>query len=89
MKQLNNFMRQRENDPHGLDKGDINKFWCYETIESVDFGEVDLFEKQPKQSYLNKDSSFNQLDFFSNLRCLLFLSSSLLVTIKIQKNVKS
>lgn len=42
--QLNSIMRQRENDPPGLEKGDINKTWCYETIENVAYGEVDAFE---------------------------------------------
>lgn len=32
MKQLNNIMRQREKDPPALDKEDLNKVWCYETI---------------------------------------------------------
>lgn len=35
MKQLNNIMRMRANDPPGLYKGDPNKVWCYKTIKHV------------------------------------------------------
>lgn len=31
-RQINNILRQGENDPPGLKKGDPNKHWCYDTI---------------------------------------------------------
>ncbi|CAI9281095.1 unnamed protein product [Lactuca saligna] len=43
MKQLNNIMRQREKDPPALDKEDLNKLWCYETIETIVIADVDAF----------------------------------------------
>lgn len=61
MKHLNSIMIPRENEPPCLEKGDINEVWCYKTIETVAFGEVDAFEKQPNQSYMVGDSLFNQL----------------------------
>ena len=44
MKQLNNNMRTRANDPPGPDKGDPNKVWCCKTIDNVTFGELDAFK---------------------------------------------
>lgn len=44
---LSSFIRQRVNDPPGLNKGDANKLWNYETIESVAYGELDVFDKLP------------------------------------------
>lgn len=38
LRQSNNFLKQRENDYPGLNKGDVNKVSNYETIESVAFG---------------------------------------------------
>lgn len=52
MKQLNNIMRQREKDPPVLDKEDLNKVWCYETIETIVIGDVDAFEKKNKKEKL-------------------------------------
>lgn len=37
-------MRQRENDPLGMNKGDVNKTWNYETIEYVAFGQAYVFD---------------------------------------------
>lgn len=43
LRHLNNMMRLRVNDPPCLNKGDPNKVWCYETIESATYGENDDF----------------------------------------------
>ena len=43
-RQINNILRLRQNDPPGLNKGDPNKIWCYETIEQVvSLGKMDYF----------------------------------------------
>lgn len=49
IKQLNNIMRIRANDPPGLDKGDPNKVWCYKTTADVVCGKVDALGKVPKK----------------------------------------
>lgn len=45
LRQLSSIMSQRENDPLGLKKGDPNKVWCYETIETAILDNVDEFMK--------------------------------------------
>ena len=59
LKQLNNIMRMRVNDPPGLHKGDPNKVQCYEMIESETCGQVDDFDKRPRKSYAIEDVDFN------------------------------
>ena len=57
-------MRERQNDPSVLNKGDPNKQWCHETIEQVFFfGKMDDFRKAPKKSYEIENYDLNQLDF--------------------------
>lgn len=63
LRQVNSIMTQRINNPPGLNKGDPNKAWCYETIEIVVLDRVDEFMKRPKKSYGIENSNFNYLDF--------------------------
>lgn len=63
LRQLNSFLRQRVNDPRGLNKGDANKLWNDETIELVTYVESDGFEKFPKQSFIIENSPMLQVDF--------------------------
>lgn len=55
LKQLNNFLRKRENDPLGM-----NKTWNYETIKIMAFREVDAFEKMPKESFIIENTPLQQ-----------------------------
>lgn len=48
LRRLNSIMRQRVNDPPGLNKGDPNKVWRYETIESTTFSKDEDFVVKPK-----------------------------------------
>ncbi|CAI9260017.1 unnamed protein product [Lactuca saligna] len=51
-RQINSILRRRQNDPPGLNKGDPNKHWCYETIEEIVLDtKFDYFCKAPKKSY--------------------------------------
>ncbi|CAI9303010.1 unnamed protein product [Lactuca saligna] len=50
MNPLNNIMRIRANEPDGLDKGDPNKVWRYETIETMAYGEVDALRKGQRKA---------------------------------------
>lgn len=52
-----------ENDPPGLNKGDLNKHWCYETIEIAVSKKNDEFRKKRNQSIKIEIFDFNQLDF--------------------------
>lgn len=49
LRRLNRFLRQRENDPPSLNKGNINKTWYYKTIKRIAFGEIDTFKKLLKE----------------------------------------
>lgn len=90
MKQLNSIMRMRSNDPPYLKKGDPNKVWDYETIESVTYGEVNDFDKSPRKSYVIEDYDFNQLDFpVNHSMFIFFLRSILLRIIKILMYLRS
>ncbi|CAI9299918.1 unnamed protein product [Lactuca saligna] len=48
LRRLNSIMRQRVNDPPGLNKGDPNKVWRYEMIESTTFSKDEDFFVKPK-----------------------------------------
>lgn len=48
-RQINNILRQRANDPPGVNKGDPNKQWCYETIEIVVLAKNDEFLKKAQE----------------------------------------
>ncbi|CAH1422833.1 unnamed protein product [Lactuca virosa] len=65
-KQINSILRQRANDPPGLNKGYPNKHRCYETIEIEVLGKNDEFRKTPKKSYDTENSDFMQLHFLIN-----------------------
>ena len=58
-RKINNISRQRANDPPGVNKGDPNKQWCYETIEIVFLGKNDDFMKKTKKSYDVENLEFN------------------------------
>ncbi|CAI9290299.1 unnamed protein product [Lactuca saligna] len=48
-RQINYILRQRANDPPGLNNGDPNKQWCYEIIEIDVLGKNDEFLKKKKK----------------------------------------
>lgn len=52
-------MTQRKDDPPGLNEGDPDKLWCYETIESSTFSEEDDFSVNPRKSYATETNEFN------------------------------
>lgn len=39
LRQMNKIIMQGKDDPPSLNKGNLNNFLCYETIESTTFGE--------------------------------------------------
>lgn len=60
--------------PRGLNKGDPNNQWCYQTIDNIVLIRInDYFCKVPKKGYDIDNSNFNQLDFLINY--MLFTSS--------------
>ena len=62
-RQINNILRQWQNDPPSLDKGDPTKPFCYKTIEDIVFnGIMHDFEKVAKKIFDTKNTDFNQLD---------------------------
>lgn len=51
-RKIQSILRQRENDPTSIDKGDPSKYYIYETIEaSVFSGVMHEFAKVPKKSF--------------------------------------
>ena len=72
MRQLNNIMRQRKDDPINLNKGDPNKVWNYELIKSLTFSEDEDCMVKPRKSYATDNTQFNQLDFPVNYSLFVF-----------------
>ena len=64
MRKVQSIMRLRVGDPPTMNKGDPEKLYSYETIESKVVGvEMYEFEKKPKVSYDIANSDKCQLDF--------------------------
>ncbi|CAI9263336.1 unnamed protein product [Lactuca saligna] len=58
-RKIQSILRQRANNPPGIDKGDTSKHFSYEYIEAqVLTGEMHDFEKIPKKSYPIENSDF-------------------------------
>ncbi|CAI9286374.1 unnamed protein product [Lactuca saligna] len=89
MKQLNNTRRLTANDPPSLNKGDPNKVWCYEAIENIAYGKVDVFRKRPKRNYHIRNVDFNQLDFSFNHLMFIFAQFKLAENFHNSKEYKS
>lgn len=63
-RQIQSILRQRENDPPGIEKGDPVEHYCYEYIKVVVVTEeMHDFENVPKKSFATENTNFNQLDF--------------------------
>lgn len=58
-RQVSSIMNQRVNDPSSLNKGDLNKTSCYESIEVVVIDKVDEFMNKPNKIYDIENSDFN------------------------------
>lgn len=59
LRQLNRILMQMKDNPLGLNKGNPNKVWCCETIESSTFSEEDDFSVNPRKSYATETNEFN------------------------------
>ncbi|CAI9281407.1 unnamed protein product [Lactuca saligna] len=63
-RQINNIIRQRQNDPPSLEKGDPTNPFFYETIKDIAFnGIMHNFENVPKMSYDTESTDFNRFYF--------------------------